>query len=214
MYNFNFSREQIYKIKKILTELKPLLALKAVNLLVYDNMYILTVFLLIFITPPPIQLMNYRRVQFGYTPNFTYPYTSQVKVQSITNFENKLIVYNCTGTAITDLVVLTVAHCIYKHDSVQVGYGSFRASRLKFISAIYWTVHPDYLSTTVKSVDLGLILLGDSIRFTDSIRPIRPRFVLENERGSDLQDVTNVNTTLCGKFTAGKSFRNSVKIII
>lgn len=74
-----------------------------------SNMYHFLVLILNFITPQA-QLTDFRRVSFGYSPNFSYPYTSQVKVVATTNFNKNVIIYNCTGSAITDLIVLTNAH--------------------------------------------------------------------------------------------------------
>lgn len=157
------------------------------------NFYIL-LSLIVYI--PNSRAKSFRRVSYGYGPNFTFPYTSQVKIMATTHLIHKTIVYNCTGSAITDIVVVTVGHCLNEVDEVEVGYGSFKAIELVFIRAINWTFHPDYHSHIVKNADLALVYLEDSIKFTNDIRPVHPRYILDNNRAQPNPDPQYI--VMCG----------------
>lgn len=106
-----------------------------------------------------------RRVAHGTRPpSFTYPYTSQVRLALIHRDSNR---YTCTGTIITDMVVLTAAHCLKDFVNITVGYNGFTIQALTLIKAKRWFVHPFYQT---KDLDIGLIETETSMKLTSSIQ--------------------------------------------
>lgn len=127
---------------------------------------LLLIFLLV-IVPSTFQTHHsYRRVSYGTPPpTFSYPYTSQVTLESI---DEKRQSASCSGTIISEFVVLSNAHCVSKKVEIKIGYGAFYWLDLIKVQARNWILHPDYLTYFI---DIGLVIGRESLKLTPEIQP-------------------------------------------
>lgn len=113
---------------------------------------------------------SYRRVNSGYHPDFEEPWGSQ----AFLNLKGlKLSQPNCTGTIITDLVVLTNAHCLLGAEEISIGIGAFDFKNLTFYQARYWVIHPIW---NVHHLDLGMVVSVLRFRTVQATSPVAPRY--------------------------------------
>lgn len=152
-----------------------------------------------------ILINNNRRVAYGtLPPYFSYPYTSQVWL----NLTEELSSTYCTGTIITDLMILTAAHCLDNKIKVDIYYGSFQRSTSKRLSGKRWWQHPKWLKDRL---DIGLIVAEESLSLTLHIRIAEPgswitERIFDNESrpsllcGWGLQENNHLNGLKCMMF--------------
>lgn len=147
-----------------------------------------------------------RRITHGTNPpSFSYPYTTQARLYLITP---KNVPYLCTGTIISDLVVLTAAHCVEGKDRLFVLYNKFTVRGLSYILSKKWYIHPDY---KIKNLDLALIVAQESMKLNDKVQAAYPeRWIINPE---DLR-VHSRPSLMCGwGVTEKKRLSDSVKCL-
>lgn len=121
---------------------------------------------LIFFITQQTQQSSHRRISYGIRFPYEPPYSSQV-ILEITG--KQLIVPNCTGTVLTDRIVLTAAHCLVQVTKIFIRYGIRNIDKLKRVQARGWVQHPDW---NKKYIDLGLVVASMIFKWIDNFRPI------------------------------------------